>query len=322
VNVDRRVSVVVPTWNRWPVLGRAVRSALAQPETLEVIVVDDGSTDDSLEELEHWREGRLRLVARPHAGNVARLRNAGAARARAEWLAFLDSDDRWAERKLELQLSALEAANADWSFTGGRFVDEEDREVDAPYAWPALREGADVLTELLMHRVAAAMPSVVVRTEIFRRLGGCDESLVHDDYDLVLRLASRSAPAAASAPLVIVTKHRRRTSTAADSLRHHEEMLAVMVKCLARSRGRDLLRLVHDRCAFHLRQLARARRRLGRPAGALAAHAEAAVHGLLSRLPSPPCAPRWRLRARPITELEAASGSLPTTAPPSDSPTR
>src|ERR1700722_14569573 len=97
------VSVVIPTYNRADLLPRAIESALAQTRPpAEVVIVDDGSTDDTasvVAQYAHRDADRVRLLRVPNGG-VARARNAGLAATRSEWIALLDSDDVWAPDKL------------------------------------------------------------------------------------------------------------------------------------------------------------------------------------------------------------------------------
>jgi glycosyltransferase involved in cell wall biosynthesis len=92
------VSVVIPTYNRADLLPRAIDSALAQTAPpVEIIIVDDGSTDDTPAVVMRYAErhaGRVRSLRIPNGG-VARARNAGIAAARSQWVALLDSDDEW-----------------------------------------------------------------------------------------------------------------------------------------------------------------------------------------------------------------------------------
>src|SRR4249920_2199336 len=105
------VSIILPTYNRLTYLQEAVQSVLDQTAgDWELIVVDDGSTDESVAWLESLGEPRVSVVREQHTGNRSALRNVGVERARAEWIAFLDSDDRWHPEKLQRQL-ALQRAN-------------------------------------------------------------------------------------------------------------------------------------------------------------------------------------------------------------------
>src|SRR5208337_4579078 len=100
------VSVVIPTYNRGELLIETIESILAQTaKPGEVIVVDDGSTDDTQERLARYAD-RVRYVRQPNQG-VAAARNHGVREARGKWIAFIDSDDVWHPRKLECQLRVL-----------------------------------------------------------------------------------------------------------------------------------------------------------------------------------------------------------------------
>src|SRR5512135_2903291 len=101
------VSVIIPTWNRRETLERAVRSALDQTVVpQEVLVCDDGSTDDSRRIVEAIGDPRVRWVEGPRGGRPAIPRNRGIRESSGEWLAFLDSDDEWMRDKLARQLAA------------------------------------------------------------------------------------------------------------------------------------------------------------------------------------------------------------------------
>jgi glycosyltransferase involved in cell wall biosynthesis len=112
-----RCSVVIPTYNTAHFVEAAVRSALAQTlSPLEVIVVDDGSTDTTPAVLAEITSSRLRVISQPNSG-VAAARNRGIAAARGDIIAFLDADDLWYAEKLERQVAAL-LANPLWVAAG------------------------------------------------------------------------------------------------------------------------------------------------------------------------------------------------------------
>lgn len=102
------VSVIIPTWNRSELLVAAVRSALTQTvPPLEVLVCDDGSTDDSEAAVAAIGDARVRWLAGERGGRPAIPRNRGIRESRGEWIAFLDNDDEWFPEKLERQLDAV-----------------------------------------------------------------------------------------------------------------------------------------------------------------------------------------------------------------------
>src|SRR6266487_2827744 len=102
-----QVSVVLPTRNRSSMLMQALSSALGQEDVrVEVIVIDEGSSDDTPERLERIEDERLSVLRHDPAKGVAPARNAAIARANGEWIAFLDDDDLWAPQNLRTQLAA------------------------------------------------------------------------------------------------------------------------------------------------------------------------------------------------------------------------
>ena len=113
------VSVVVPTRNRSALLALTLRSVLTQRDVdVEVIVVDEASTDDTAAMLDAIADERIRVIRHGTPCGVASARNRGAADARGEWLAFVDDDDLWAPDKLVQQLETAEALGRDWVYTG------------------------------------------------------------------------------------------------------------------------------------------------------------------------------------------------------------
>src|SRR5919197_6284187 len=143
------VSVVIPTHDRGRVVVEAIESALAQRHRhLEVIVVDDGSTDDTAERVARLRDRRVRLLRRPHAG-VSAARNAGIAVATGDLVAFLDSDDLWKPDKVEAEIAVL----ARYPSAGGVFSDLE--KLDGPTFVPSFMRRTHVFSRVLGDRAYA-----------------------------------------------------------------------------------------------------------------------------------------------------------------------
>lgn len=184
------VSVVVPTYGRGATVLRTLDSVFAQSfSDYELIVVDDGSPDDTIERMRPLAEaGRLRLVVQANAGTAA-ARNRGLAEARGEFIAFLDDDDLWPEDKLAWQVAFLRE-HADVDIVGGLVelmeADERPREV----RYDAFRPGPVEFESLFDGNQFESPGQWVGRTEVVRELGGFDLTYRNTgDYDFLLRAA-------------------------------------------------------------------------------------------------------------------------------------
>jgi glycosyltransferase involved in cell wall biosynthesis len=194
------VSVIIPTHNRRELVTEAVHSVLVQRAVdLEVIVVDDGSTDGTAERLAVAAPG-VPCIRQPQRG-VAAARNAGVRLARGRWLAFLDSDDLWRPDKLHRQLAfharrpGLRASQTGeiWIRNGVRVN-------------PCRHHGkpdGDIF-QASVARCVVSPSAVMLDRDLFASLGGFDETLaVCEDYELWLRLGVREPVGLLDEPLVI-----------------------------------------------------------------------------------------------------------------------
>jgi len=189
-------------------LERAIASALGQRGVdVEVVVVDEGSTDGTARYLEALRDPRVTVIRHDRPAGVAKARNAGLQRARAQWVAFLDDDDVWSPDKLRAQLEALEshADAAGWSYVGAVVIDESLRIVGVE----RLAEDVDVADLLFAYNaIPGGGSGVVASTELVRSLGGFDPALgVVADWDLWIRLALAAPAAPVDRPLVGYLRH-------------------------------------------------------------------------------------------------------------------
>lgn len=181
-----RVSVIIPTWNRARLLGKAVDSVLSQSlSDFELIVVDDGSTDDTPRLLDGYGAA-LRVIRRENRGPSA-ARNTGIRASSAPFLAFLDSDDRFVPEKLAIQVAAMEArpdlliSHTDeiW-YRRGELLNQKKKHA---------RPEGFIFAQCLPLCVVG-MSTVMVRREFFDTVGLFDEELpCCEDYDLWLRAA-------------------------------------------------------------------------------------------------------------------------------------
>jgi glycosyltransferase involved in cell wall biosynthesis len=183
-------------------------------EDWEAVVVDDGSTDDTLAYLRGLGEPRLRIVERAHEGNVARVRNIGVKEARGRWIAFLDSDDRWRPEKLEIQLDHLaREASCGWSYTRAGVIDAGGGKLRDDWIQGAPARSGTILRELLLHEARIVVPAVMVERELVQRVGGFDEGLPFcEDYDLWIRLARASCVVAVPELLCELRRHPDNTT--------------------------------------------------------------------------------------------------------------
>ncbi len=197
---------MVATRNRLALLREALHSLRAQRGCdLEVVVVDDGSTDGTPEEVERAGDCRVRLLRATRPGSANRARNEGLAAARAPRAAFCDDDDVWAPDKLTRQVEALEVTGSAWCYSGAIEVDARLR----PFRGAPTRPPAEVLTGLpYRNEVPGGTSNVLFDRKLVLELGGMEPSFTHlADWDLWIRLARRGAPAAVPAPLVGYRRH-------------------------------------------------------------------------------------------------------------------
>jgi len=186
------VSVVIPAKNVAAYIGETLASALAQGEVSEVIVVDDGSTDDTTAIVRAIRDPRLRLMTNDSAG-VSAARNLGARHASGEWLLFLDADDRLRPGAVASLLAAARGApRAVLVYGDYNTIDHEGRQIGRRDLLRGRRKpSGDVLTRLAAGNFIVNGGIALARAEAFRAIGGFDTSLRYcEDWHCWCRLAA------------------------------------------------------------------------------------------------------------------------------------
>jgi glycosyltransferase involved in cell wall biosynthesis len=205
-----RVSVILPTCNRLEYLRLAVESVLAQTFTAwELVIADDGSDEPTRAYLRQLESPpRIRVIWLEHSGYCSKVRNAALREARGELVAFIDSDDVWAPEKLQLQA----AVTQQWSYTGYRLVDAKGDPISVANVSPWVPYEGDVSKQILADQAHVSTPSVMVRKRLLEEVGYFDEQLkLFEDYDLWLRLLTRSPVTVIDKPLVSIRKHAGNT---------------------------------------------------------------------------------------------------------------
>lgn len=196
------VSVIIPTYNRAWTLKKAIDSVLAQDyKEFELIVVDDGSTDNTLTLLKSYA-GALKLIQQPHSG-VSAARNKGIAVASGTLIAFLDSDDYWYPKKLSTQVEffkthpdALICQTEEVWIRGGKRVNPKDKH----------KKPSGMIFTPSLELCLISPSAVMMRKGLIAKVDGFDESLpACEDYDLWLRITCRYPVHLIDKPLIIKT---------------------------------------------------------------------------------------------------------------------
>ena len=198
------VTVVIPTYNRAPLLDRTLDSVLAQTfQNFEVLVVDDGSTDGTSALVAEYaaRDARILYLAQPRNAGVSAARNRGLREAQGAFIAFLDSDDEWMPEKLARQVARFREVpeTVGLIYTGVESVFEHgNRKVDRPRARGDLYD-----TLLLRNVIHGGGSNVMIRGHVLQRVGYFDEEIpAIEDWDYWLRIARYYAVDYVDAPLV------------------------------------------------------------------------------------------------------------------------
>ena len=189
------VSVIIPTYNAAKFICQAVNSVLEQSlRDVEVIVVDDGSTDETPRVAESWTDPRVKYIRQPHSERSV-ARNTGIAHSSSPYIALLDADDWWGPAKLEKQVALLQS-HAElgvvycWLQQVG--PSGERLRLMQGFLEPDDATGARVLERLLLNNVPGPGTSAVIPRRCIEEVGGFKPDVSYvEDWDLCLRLASR-----------------------------------------------------------------------------------------------------------------------------------
>jgi len=233
------VSVIIPVYNGADFIGESIDSALQQSYgNLEVIVVDDGSTDNTLTVLNQYavKDARVRVISQPNGG-VSAARNTAIAAARGEFIAPLDADDIWRPSKLDRQVRRMLAAGDETAlvYSWWAWIDEDSLIVDRSPRWTI--EGSALETLMYVNFVGNASVPLFRKSAVdavggYRTHAMPGEPLICEDYDLALRIAANHKIACVQDVLVGYRRRRGSRSTALDTMWRSQQAVMQSIRAL------------------------------------------------------------------------------------------
>jgi len=208
------VSIIIPTYNRRQSIGRSIESVLNQTyRDFELIIVDDGSTDNTKELVADFNDERIRYVRHEENKGEAAARNTGIKAARCDYIAYQDSDDEWLPEKLARQIELLENASPEVGVIyTGFWKAENHKRTYVPFSWVSQKNG-DIHKELLKGNFIGS-PVVLIKKECFNKVGLFDEKLRNlVDWEMWLRVSKYYHFKCIDEPLVIAHYHSDNVSS-------------------------------------------------------------------------------------------------------------
>jgi glycosyltransferase involved in cell wall biosynthesis len=197
------ISIIIPTYNRAHIIGRALQSVANQTlQDFEIIIVDDASTDNTTEVVEQFGNPHVRYLQHHENRFAGAARNTGMEAATGKYIAFLDSDDAWLPDKLERQIGLLEGTDADCgcSYTGA-IINVEGGLVKHKTYEPTY--SGEAFNDYLLEKFTIWTPTFMFRTELLKHTEPFDSNLIRaEDIDFYLRLLKHSKLSCAPEPLV------------------------------------------------------------------------------------------------------------------------
>ncbi len=174
---ERLISIIMAAYNAEKTISEAISSVLSQTyHKYELIVIDDHSTDKTLQVVKTFHDVRIKLITHSQNMGVTQSRHDGVLMAKADWIAILDSDDLWMPEKLEMQVKYLETTRGDFIFTGTSFIHNNG----SPVKWVQHVPSQIGYRKLLRHNVIPNS-STLIRKALFMKYEVLDDR-VHEDY--------------------------------------------------------------------------------------------------------------------------------------------
>ncbi len=209
-----QTSVVIPVYNHGETVKEAIGSVLNQTyENIEIIVVNDASTDNTAEEVKNISDNRVRYFEHSRNKGGSAARNTGIKHANGEYISFLDADDKWLPRKLECQVAEIESRSSEWSavhcdrkreigitdtigHTLSKLVGPRD---DSPK-----EGGEELIKEILMMNLSTGASTLLLRADTVNGIGGFNPAFPrHQDWEFLIRILQQGKLAHVDKQLVV-----------------------------------------------------------------------------------------------------------------------
>jgi len=206
------VSVVIPTYNRAHLIGKAIQSVFNQSyQDFEIIIIDDGSTDNTEEIIKGYKDKRINYIKHERNQGISAARNIGIKKARGEYIAFLDSDDEWLPEKLDKQIKVFQneppevGVVCSWSFK----INEKGNYIGKV----CLPKKEGYMYKDLLSSNNLSVPTLLIRKECFEKVGLFDNLLNgQEDWDMWIRIAKYYRFVLIKAPLAKRRIHSKQIS--------------------------------------------------------------------------------------------------------------
>jgi glycosyltransferase involved in cell wall biosynthesis len=236
-----RVTVIIPTYNYGHFLGEAIQSVLDQTfKDFELIVVDDGSTDNTREVVEKFNDTRIRYIYKDHIG-VSAAQNAALRAARGEYITGLSADDLYLPQNLEIKVKLLDSRlDVDLVYSNAYiFNNRTGATIGKLWRYPKglhlrfdpERAARQPLKELLYRGFFIMLQATMMRRQVFDEVGNFDESLLtHEDWDLIIRVVQRFPIELIDVPLLKLRRHD--TNLSKDEEKMYQGAVAAINKAM------------------------------------------------------------------------------------------
>lgn len=206
--MNKLVSVVIPTYNRADLIEKAVKSVINQTyKNLEIIIIDDGSTDNTKEALANIKDYRISYYYQENSGGPSKPKNSGIKKAKGDYIAFLDSDDFWLTEKIEKQMEIIDNSDEpNLSIVGSAALIDRNIFFYKKYLY---KDCDNLYERILSGNFILSCSSLLIKKELFDNIGLFDENLrVGEDWDFLIKAFKKGYKfSALKDPMFIYRRH-------------------------------------------------------------------------------------------------------------------